>query len=203
MSSQHIAATAPRRSRRELALNVGAVAGLLCLVVAVASMIFGITPLVFRSGSMAPQITTGSLALARTVPAADLRVGDVVSVENDSGTRITHRVIAVEPAGEGAVSLTLKGDANPIADGSPYVVTEADRVITSVPGLGYVAAWLSSRTAIFLGGVLAGALLMLAFGPLRRPGTDEPETAAPLGAPHSETDQPADGEAQLQEAHRG
>ncbi|GEE00131.1 hypothetical protein nbrc107696_05770 [Gordonia spumicola] len=166
-------------SRRELLLNVGAILGLACIVVAIGSMVFGVTPLVFRSGSMSPDIPTGSLALARTVDAADLRVGDVVSVDNEVGTRITHRVIGIENVGDGSVSLTLKGDANRVPDPSPYVVTRADRVITSVPVLGYVAAWLSSKTAIFIGGIIAGALLMLAFGPIRRPSdrtlsTDEP-----------------------------
>ena len=71
----------PRRSRRELALNVGAVAGTVCILATLASVFFGITPLVLRSGSMAPQISTGALALARTVPAADLRFGDIVSVD--------------------------------------------------------------------------------------------------------------------------
>ncbi|WP_336793972.1 signal peptidase I [Gordonia malaquae] len=156
------------RSRRELALNVGAILGLICIVVAIGSMLFGITPLVFRSGSMSPDIPTGSLALARTVDATDLRIGDVVSVDNEVGTRITHRVVAIENAGDGAVSLTLKGDANRVPDPSPYLVTEADRVIGSVPILGYAAAWLSSKTAIFIGGIVAGALLMLAFGPIRR-----------------------------------
>lgn len=180
------------RNRRELALNVGAVLGLICIVVAFASMLFGITPLVFRSGSMSPEISTGSLALARTIDAADIRVGDVVSVNNDIGTRISHRVIAIEPAGDGAVSLTLKGDANPGPDGLPYVVTEADRIVGSVPMLGYVAAWLSSKTAIFLGGIVAGALLMLAFGPIRRPSDNTPQT-----------DEPADqSELQFQEADR-
>ncbi|MGB3708271.1 signal peptidase I [Gordonia sp. (in: high G+C Gram-positive bacteria)] len=182
------------RSRRELALNVGAVAGLICIVIAVASMLFGIKPLVFRSGSMSPDIPTGSLAIADTVPASDIRVGDVVSVDNEAGTRITHRVVAVEQFGADRVSLTLKGDANRAADPTPYVVAEADRVITSVPFVGYVAAWLSSKTAIFLGGILAGALLMLAFGPIRRPGDTTPET--------NSSEEPADDEAQYQEADR-
>ncbi|EGD54976.1 signal peptidase I [Gordonia neofelifaecis] len=178
------------RSRRELLLNVGAILGLVCIVVAIASMLFGITPLVFRSGSMSPDIPTGSLAVARSVDASDIRVGDVVSVDNEVGTRITHRVIAIEPVGDGSVSLTLKGDANRVPDPSPYVVTTADRIITSVPVLGYVAAWLSSKTAIFIGGIIAGALLMLAFGPIRRPS----DSTFP-------TDEPAeDSEPQLQEA---
>lgn len=169
--------TPTQRSRRELALNVGAVAGLICIVIAVGSMLFGIKPLVFRSGSMSPEISTGSLALARTVPADSIRVGDVVSVDNEVGTRITHRVVAVAPFGDGKLSLTLKGDANRVPDRSPYIVSEADRVIGSVPLLGYLAAWLSSKTAIFLGGIVAGALLMLAFGPIRKPGTPASDDA--------------------------
>lgn len=187
-----------QRSRRELALNVGAVAGLICIVIAIASMAFGIKPLVFRSGSMSPDIPTGSLAIADTVSAADIRIGDVVSVTNDAGTRITHRVVAAEPLGNDQVSLTLKGDANRVSDPTPYVVGEADRVITSVPFLGYAAAWLSSKTAIFLGGILAGALLMLAFGPMRRPGDATTKTIS--------SEEPADDEAvdqaQYQEADR-
>ena len=48
---------------RELALNIGAVAGLVCIIAAAASMFLGIKPLVFRSGSMEPAISTGALAL--------------------------------------------------------------------------------------------------------------------------------------------
>lgn len=187
-----------RRSRRELALNVGAVLGLICIVAAIASMLFGITPLVFRSGSMSPEIPTGSLAIARTVDAQDLRVGDVVSVYNDAGTRISHRVVDIAPGIDGGVSLTLKGDANRVTDPQQYNVTEADRIVAHVPLLGYVAAWLSSKTAIFLGGLVAGALLILAFGPIRRPGT-----TASNDAPQTESSaEPADSsEPELQEAN--
>lgn len=199
-----------RRSVRELALNVGAVAGVLCILAAVASLAFGITPLIFRSGSMAPQIPTGSLALARSVPAGDLRVGDVVSVDDAAGTRITHRIAAVETSDDTAV-LTLQGDANRVVDPAPYTVTQADRVLMSVPLLGYPAAWLTSKTAVFCGGLLAGALLMLAFGPHRRPESAgirrdadcHPDTDADTGS-RSDIVLLADaGTTRLQEAHRG
>ncbi|QCB52417.1 signal peptidase I [Rhodococcus sp. PAMC28707] len=136
----------------------------MCVLAAVASLTFGIKPLVFRSGSMAPAIHTGALALAKAVPADQLVLGDIVSVEDD-GTRITHRVDAIEPMAGGSMVVTLKGDANEEADSSPYFVTEADRVFFHVNGLGYVVAWLSSPVAIFLGGVLVGGLLMVAFRP--------------------------------------
>ena len=116
------------RAGRELALTIGAVAGLICVLAAAASMLFGIKPLVFRSGSMSPEITTGSLALARTVPATDLSVGDIVSVVNGQGTRITHRVYELDQQAGNSVTVTLKGDANAKPDVEPYFITEADRI---------------------------------------------------------------------------
>jgi signal peptidase len=165
MDSTDEEVTVGRSRGKEIALNVAAVAGLICIIATLASLIFGIKPLVFRSGSMEPAISTGALALAKTVPATELAVGDVISVDNDQGVRITHRVVELESAGvEDTVLATLKGDANNVADRLPYTITEADRVFTSVGGLGYVVAWLSSPLATFLGGGLVGAVLVIAFG---------------------------------------
>ncbi|NKS28038.1 signal peptidase I [Rhodococcus hoagii] len=168
---------------REAALTVGAIAGLICIVATIAAMLFGIKPLIFRSGSMSPEITTGSLALSRKVPATDLKVGDIVSVQNTQGTRITHRVYELQSQSGDTVIVTLKGDANQDPDAEPYVIHEADRVFTSVGGLGYTVAWLSSPIAIFLGGAFVGVLLMIVVRPARKnndsdddqsPGADSP-----------------------------
>lgn len=150
-----------------VALNVGALAGVICMILAAASMMFGITPLIFRSGSMAPEISTGSLALARTVDASEVRTGDVIAVTDSGGTSITHRVVSVSEAEGDAVSVVMKGDANPVADPSPYLITDAQRVCVHAPALGYVAGWMSGKPVIFLAGLLSGVLLMLAFGPAR------------------------------------
>lgn len=158
----------PTRSRaREWALNIGAVVGFICIVAAALSMFLGIKPLVFQSGSMSPSIKTGALALARTVPAQQLEVGDVVSVTNPSGVRVTHRVTSLEPFDDGEVSMTMRGDANAAEDPMPYLIGEADRVFFHVNGLGYAVAWLSNPVAIFLGGMLAGGLVVVAFGRTR------------------------------------
>lgn len=144
-------------------LTVGAVLGALCLLAALAGLLFGIKPLMFRSGSMEPAIPTGALALSIPANAADIHVGDIVSTENSAGTRITHRVTAVTPA-EGYAELTLKGDANDVVDGETYPITTVDRVFWSVPVLGYAVAWLTSPVALFLGGLLTAYLLYVAFG---------------------------------------
>lgn len=187
MSSNEKPADSGRSRGRDIALNVGAVAGLICVLAAVASFLFGIKPLIFRSGSMSPDIPTGALALSKTAPAADLKVGDVVSVENQQGTRITHRVHEIVSSDGASAVLILKGDANQDADLTPYTVTETDRVFVSVPGLGYVVSWLSSPAAIFLGGALVGGVMVLAFGPgSKRKDDDDSDTNADGSAPVSD-----------------
>ncbi|MBY6689225.1 S24/S26 family peptidase, partial [Rhodococcus sp. BP-331] len=155
----------PRSRTADAALTVGAVLGLLCIVASVAAVVFGITPLVFRSGSMAPAIPTGSLAVGRDVPAQELRSGDVVSVERPDGSRITHRVEAVDSVVGNSATLQLKGDANDSVDAEPYTVTSAVRVLGHVPYLGYFVAWLSTPFAWASGALLSAALIRVAFVP--------------------------------------
>lgn len=156
-------ASTVRHWTRETALTVGAIVGCVCVLAAAAALIFGVKPLVFESGSMGPHIDTGALGVAVSTPASKLHVGDVVSVRNDAGDRITHRIVGKTAAGEGRAALTLRGDANASPDAQTYQVTKADRLLFSVNGLGYVVAALQSPAAIFAGGLLVGILLMVAF----------------------------------------
>jgi signal peptidase I len=147
-------------------LTVGAFLGTLCLLVAIVGILLGAKPLVFRSGSMSPTIPTGSLGISLPVGAAEIHTGDVISVENTTGVRITHRVESTKTSGDTA-TLTLKGDANEFADSEPYVLSTADRLVVAVPVLGYAVAWLSSPAAMFVGGLFTAFLLYLAFGSAR------------------------------------
>jgi len=170
---------APSRQNivREVALTVGAFAGLLCVSIAACALLFGVTPLVFRSGSMAPAIDTGALAISKATAATDVRVGDIVNVTNAAGSRITHRVVEIGAIGTDSTELFLQGDANAQRDSESYIVSEVGRVVTSVPKLGYAVSWLSGPVAVFAGGVLVGALLMVAWSP----GRDRTTTAEPEG----------------------
>lgn len=161
-----------------LALTVAAVAGALSLAVALLFAVTGVTPLVFQSGSMSPAISTGSLALARTVDAEDLTVGDVVSVRDAAGTRVTHRVASI--ADDGA--LTLKGDANLSADAETYLVDTVDRVFVSVPRAGAVLSALTGPAGrgLAAGLVLAVLLVVLSLRAGTRP--EKVERVAVLGA---------------------
>lgn len=161
------------RALRETALNIVAVVGAVAIVAALASFAFGLRPLVFRSGSMAPAIDTGALALAHTVPAASLQVGDIVSVHisPDDDTRVTHRIVSIgEIAGSDQVALMLQGDDNDSADAQPYIVSEADRVFFSVPGVGRVVAWFAGPAGMFVLGLYAACLVRVLLR--RRPDSD-------------------------------
>ncbi|QQM21212.1 signal peptidase I [Rhodococcus sp. P-2] len=158
----------------EVLLTLGALAGLASIVIFIAGLVFGITPLIFQSGSMSPTIDTGALAFARTVPASEVQVGDILSVYDSQGTRITHRVESIDQQGNNLAVAQLRGDANPIADPDPYVITEADRVFFSINRLGYVAVWLSGPSGLVLGAIAVGGLLYIAFRPRKGPDEGEP-----------------------------
>ncbi len=161
----------------DTALSVAALLGVLGMLVGVAVVALGVTPLIFRSGSMAPAIDTGDLAFAKHVQIKDIKVGDVVSVRT-AGTRVTHRVVGVD-----AHQLRLKGDANNTADVEPYAVESADRVFAHVPKLGYAIAWAMTPVGLIVSGAVAALLLFLALMPNR---SDHSEPGH--GAGHSSED---------------
>ena len=146
------------RVGRDLLLTIGAILGLSCIALAVASAFFGVQPLIFRSGSMAPTIDTGAFALAHEVGARDLEADDIVSVHTTTGTRVTHRIADITQTPHGA-RLLLKGDANDAEDPAAYDVTSADRVFVSVPRLGYVISWFAGPGGVFLLGMYAAFVI--------------------------------------------
>ncbi len=162
------------RVLRELALTVGAIAGTLCLVLALLGATADIQPLVFTSGSMAPAIRTGDLAITRPVELADVSPGDVVSVPDGRGMRVTHRVIEVDHARN---LLRLKGDANAVADPLPYPADRVDRVLFAVTAGGYLVSRLDSPPAM----LLLGAYLAFLLWTLR------PRGSSPIEPPHQST----------------
>jgi signal peptidase I len=155
--------TAVVRRTQQAMLTLGAVLGVASVVLTVAAPLVHVRPLIFLSGSMSPTITTGSLGLARTTPAADLRVGDVVTVPAGDNTYITHRIVEITHH-DSAATLRLKGDANRQADPAVHEILEAPRVFAAVPYAGSVVAWFSRAPGVY---VLA-AYVVCALGALRR-----------------------------------
>jgi signal peptidase len=148
-------------------LHLGAALGVGCLVTTGLAILLGVTPIAFRSDSMAPAISAGDLALARSVSAGDVGAGDVVSVARRDGSRVTHRVVRVEPYGS-SIRLTLQADDQGVPDAEAYEVTEVDRVFTSLPLLGHLLGPARGLLAVALGAVLVACLAVVVFVPRRR-----------------------------------
>ncbi len=148
------------RAARDVLLTLGAVLGVMCILATVASAVFDVKPLVFRSGSMSPAIRTGDLAIAREVDASQLERGDIVSVVNAAGSRVTHRLVASTER-DGATQLVLKGDANKAADAEVYTATRARKVLFDVPKAGYVVNAAASPGGVFVLGLFVAWMVTL------------------------------------------
>ncbi|QZQ53689.1 signal peptidase I (plasmid) [Curtobacterium sp. TC1] len=161
---------------RGVLLNVAAAGGAVCIVLVILALTLQITLIMFRTGSMAPTIPAGSLAVVKQIPAAKAHVGQVVTVDRAGQLPITHRVVSVTPNTDGSATLQLQGDANDAPDPNSYRVTQVRLVIWSAPRLAYVVVWLSQPVVI--GGLAVGvaALVMWSLWPDRTaPNTDGPE----------------------------
>jgi signal peptidase len=155
---------------RATLLNVAAAGGLVCIVLVVLAVVFNITLIMFKTGSMSPTIPTGSLAVVKEIPAQDARIGDVVTVDRPGELPITHRVVSARQASNGFTQLVLRGDANPTNDPLPYTVKTVRIVLWSAPGLAYLIIWFSNPFAV--GGITLGvtALVTWALWPRKDPG---------------------------------
>lgn len=137
----------------------------------------GATLITFRTGSMAPTMPQGSVGIALPIAAADIAVGDVVTVQRaGEPLPVTHRVTEVrgadtaaadEPLPAGARELILKGDDNETVDFLPYIVTHAKQVVFALPGVGNALMLLQSPIGMGTMTIVAGGLATWAFWPKR------------------------------------
>ncbi|WP_291056967.1 signal peptidase I [Herbiconiux sp.] len=143
------ATTASADGEKSLAhyLGVAVSAAVLLLVLALAVVtvvlpaLVGGRPLTVLTQSMEPGLPPGTLVVVRPVPVQDIRIGDVLTYQIESGEPgvISHRVIEKTMSSNGSILFVTKGDNNDLADENP--VQEVQVVGTlwySVPLLGWV-----------------------------------------------------------------
>jgi signal peptidase len=143
----------------EALLSIAAAGGVVCILALIAAVGFNISLVMFATGSMAPTIPAGSLAIVKELAAADIRAGDVVTVDRVGALPITHRVTAIAPVSDKARAISMRGDANPVDDPKPYILTRARIVLFSVPGLAQPLVVLS-QPAVMGGTVISVATLV-------------------------------------------
>lgn len=131
----------------------------------------GLMPLIVLTDSMSPDINSGDLILCRTVDAAEVQVGDVISFYDPAGNGtsvVTHKVVRLERSGD-TLRFYTQGVNNNIEDRLPV---EADRVIATytgvrIPGAGNVAIFMQTPTGLLVC-VLLPVLLLVGCDYLRR-----------------------------------
>lgn len=167
--------TSAAERTKDLALWLTALVGVLALLFFAASHLFGLTVIVFRTGSMAPILPQGAAALSVPVAPSDLRIGDVVTVDRGPDSLpITHRVVSIEQAADADErTLVLQGDANAMPDREPYVVDDAKRVLAGAPHLGHAIAAVQSPGGMATITVTIALLITWGLWPARKD-TEEP-----------------------------
>ena len=101
------------------------------------------------SGSMEPQIHTGSLIFIR--PAGEYNVGDIVTkTTEEKDVTVTHRIIEKEMI-DGKVMFTTKGDANNVADNEKVPQEKiVGKVFLNTPYLGYAVNFAKTKQGLIL-----------------------------------------------------
>lgn len=153
---------------RDATITVLGIVGVITVAWLIASWLFGLSLVVFVTGSMAPTMPTGAAAISQITPAADLVVGDVVTVPRpDTGQPVTHRIVGIDTVvtSADARELTLQGDDNDFADSHTYRVEEAPRVLVSAPGIGTVVLWAQTPIVMIIGCILIASAIAWALWP--------------------------------------
>jgi len=141
----------------------------LAIAVMVAAMLtylaphFGWRVDVVCSGSMEPELKTGSLVVTRPVEPQEIVVGDIIAFSPNGVTlgenEVIHRVIGIEEASP--LYFKTKGDANDNPD--PFMVPARNlvgRICFKVHYVGYFIRFLRTPWGFLLGLVIPGLILI-------------------------------------------
>ncbi len=117
--------------------------------------------LVVFSGSMAPAMNPGDVAVVTPIAPEDVKLGDIITFRNPSDPRVvtSHRVVEIL---EGEVlQFRTQGDTNEAPD--IHLVKASDvtgAVSLSIPHLGYLSAWMR-HPAFFLSLIVLPAVMLI------------------------------------------
>lgn len=181
------------RAIREVFLSLLALGGAMCILLVILAFTGGYSLIMFKTGSMAPGIPAGSVALVQEVRATEVAVGDIVTVDRRDALPITHRITSISDGPSAELrTITMRGDANEADDPAPYTVSEVRIVRGSVPHLANVIVWFGNPWV--LGGITIGAAVLVtwAFWP-REPRAVPPEKAETEDAPTTRKERRAAG----------
>jgi signal peptidase I len=175
-AAQIMGRTAPWLVRGVMGLAV-----LIFAVLAVGPHMLGYRTMTMLTASMAPEIDPGDVTIVTPIAISEVTEGMVITYHKpiEDHSLVTHRVVSVETAANGTVTVQTKGDANEAID--PWTATlEGDtayEVRAVIPELGHLIQALRAPvvTQVLLYGaptLLVGWLLLTIWRPAR---TEEEE----------------------------
>ncbi len=150
---------------RSIALVVLVVAALAALVLILVPLVTGSQTFTVLTNSMAPKYAPGTFLVVKPTPFTDLRVGDIITYQIESGKPavISHRIVSVSSTQSGERVFTTKGDNNSLEDEAPvHEVQVRGKLLYAVPYVGFVAnaAGQVNRGSL----VPIGGIALIAFG---------------------------------------
>jgi signal peptidase I len=133
-------------------------------VLAVGPHVLDYRTMTMLTGSMSPVIDPGDVTIVTPLPVEEVAAGMIIAyhIPIDDHHLVSHRVVSVEHAADGTVTVQTKGDANDAVD--PWQATlqgdTAYQVQAVIPELGHVIQAL--RTPVVSQALVYGAPMLLA-----------------------------------------
>lgn len=134
------------------------IAAILLAIALVGVRVLGYTPYYIKTASMTPTYQVNDLVYVKKVTLDELQIGDPVTyVKNEQLDVVTHRVVSIDKEGG---YVTTKGDANDTEDAPILFGNIVGKVHFSIPKLGIVSKYLSTKNGKY-GAVAIGAAILL------------------------------------------
>lgn len=131
---------------------------------------FGVKPMIVMSDSMYPEIKFGDMIVSKSVKNEnDLKVGDVITFREKTGSVVTHKISRIETDGEGVKRFVTYGTNNyarnsdgtaKLVDGKviytedaewiPFSQVEGKYTGTRIAGLGSVILWMQTTWGLII-----------------------------------------------------
>lgn len=124
-------------------------------IIMITLSLFGFKSKIVLSGSMEPNIHTGSIVYVKEVETTSLKETDVITF-NLNGKTCTHRIVSIDYDNK---TIITKGDAN-ISNDEPISFNNVEgKVMFTIPLLGYVLFYLKKYLVLIVGGIIVLVLV--------------------------------------------
>ena len=108
---------------------------------------YGLSLYSVQTGSMAPVLRPGDLALSVKPRAGQLDIGEIITYKNAAGTSITHRIYSID---EASGTMITKGDNLSYPDPPISSSQIQSKTIKAVPGAGHMLDFLHRPLGLIL-----------------------------------------------------